>query len=80
MRSFKHVLSEISENTTGGFIDLRARSTIRPLGRVESIEQIEESPVACTGRPVLVKDVAEVRLAPRPSAARPASTASTPSS
>ncbi|MBI4346245.1 MAG: efflux RND transporter permease subunit [Elusimicrobia bacterium] len=67
LEGLKHALSEISENTTGGFIDLDGKEfLIRPLGRAESIEEISESPVGLhLGRPVLVKDVAQVRLGPR---------------
>ncbi|MEW6057104.1 MAG: efflux RND transporter permease subunit [Bdellovibrionota bacterium] len=67
LEDLKHALAEISENTTGGFIDLDEKEyLIRPLGRVESIEQIENSSVGLhLGRPVLVKDVAEVRVGPK---------------
>lgn len=67
LEDLKHALSEISENTTGGFIDIGAKEfLIRPLGRVESLEQIENSFVAMhLGRPVLVKDIAEVRIGPK---------------
>ncbi|MBI4405140.1 MAG: efflux RND transporter permease subunit [Deltaproteobacteria bacterium] len=60
----KHALSEISENTTGGFIDIDNKEfLIRPLGRVESMEEIENSLVAMhMGIPVLVKDIAEVKI------------------
>jgi Cu(I)/Ag(I) efflux system membrane protein CusA/SilA len=67
IEDLKHALSEMSENTTGGFIDLGDKEyLIRPLGRVESIEQIENSVIGLhLGRPVLVKDVAEVRIGAR---------------
>lgn len=67
LEDLKHALSEISENTTGGFLDVGGREfLIRPLGRVESIEQIESSSVGLhLGKPVLVKDVAEVKLGPK---------------
>jgi len=67
LEDLKHTLAEISENTTGGFIDLDGQEfLIRPLGRVDSIEQIENSSVGLhLGRPVLVKDVAEVKIGPR---------------
>lgn len=64
LEDLKHALSEISENTTGGFIDIGEKEfLIRPLGRATSIEEIENSLVAMHfGQPVLVKDVAEVRV------------------
>lgn len=64
LEELKHALSEISENTTGGFVDIDDKEfLVRPLARVESAEEIESSPVGMhLGRPVLVKDVAEVRV------------------
>jgi CzcA family heavy metal efflux pump len=67
LEDLKHVLAELSENTTGGFMDIGEKEfLIRPLGRVDSLEQIENSSVGLhLGRPVLVKDVAEVRIGPK---------------
>jgi CzcA family heavy metal efflux pump len=67
LEELKHTLSHLSENTTGGFIDIGDKEfLIRPLGRVESLEDIENSAVGLhQGRPVMVKDVAEVRVGPR---------------
>lgn len=67
LEDLRHALSEISENTTGGFIDINQKEfLIRPLGRATTIEEIENSLVAVhLGRPVLVKDVAEVRIGPK---------------
>lgn len=64
LEDLKHALTEISDNTTGGFIHLQEKEfLIRPLGRAESLEQIENSAIGThLGRPVLVKDVAEVRM------------------
>ena len=64
LEELKHALSEISENTTGGFIDIEDKEfLIRPLGRVSSIEEIESSLVGMhLGLPVLVKDIAEVKI------------------
>ncbi|HEX4925256.1 MAG TPA: efflux RND transporter permease subunit, partial [Bdellovibrionales bacterium] len=64
LEDLKHALSEISENTTGGFIDIGEKEfLIRPLGRVSSIEEIENSLIGTHfGQPVLVKDVAEVKI------------------
>ena len=63
----KTALSQISQNTTGGFLDINEKEfLIRPMGRVSSIEEIENSLVGMHfGRPVLVKDVAEVRIGPK---------------
>lgn len=64
LEALKHALSEISQNTTGGFIDIGEKEfLIRPLARVESIEDIENSAIGMHfGKPVFVKDVAEVKL------------------
>lgn len=64
LEDLKHALSEISENTTGGFINIGPKEfLIRPLGRVNSIEEIENSLVAMHfGQPVFVKDIAEVKI------------------
>jgi CzcA family heavy metal efflux pump len=60
----KRALAEISENTTGGFIDLDGKEfLIRPLGRAETTEDIENTSIGLhLGIPVLVKDVAEVKI------------------
>ncbi len=65
LEDLKHALTEISGNTTGGFIDVNDKEfLIRPMGRVESVEDIENSFVAMHfGRPVLVKDIAQVKIA-----------------
>ncbi len=67
LEDLKHALSEISENTTGGFIDVGEKEfLIRPIGRVTSLEEIENSLVGMhLGLPVLVKDIAEVRIGPK---------------
>ncbi len=67
VEELKHSIREMSENTTGGFIDVDDREfLIRPLGRVSSIEDIRNSVVGMhLGRPVYVKDIAEVKLGPR---------------
>lgn len=67
LEDLKHALAEISENTTGGFIDVGDKEfLIRPIGRVSSIEEIENSLVGMhLGLPVLVKDIAEVRIGPK---------------
>ena len=67
LEELKHALSEISENTTGGFVDIGEKEfLIRPLGRIETPEEIATAPIGMhLGRPVLVKDIAEVRLGPK---------------
>lgn len=64
LENLKHSLAEISENTTGGFIDIGSNEyLIRPIGRVESVEEIENSPVGIhLGVPVFVKDIATVKI------------------
>lgn len=64
LEDFKHALSEISENTTGGFVDVDDKEyLIRPLGRAQSIADLENSYVGThLGRSVLLKDVAKVSL------------------
>lgn len=64
LSDLQQALSEISQNTTGGFINVADKEfLIRPLGRVQSIEEIENSLVGMHfGVPVLVKDVAEVKI------------------
>ncbi len=67
LEDLKHALSEISENTTGGFIDIDEKEfLIRPIGRVETIEEIENSVVGMhLGVPVYVKDIAVVKIGPK---------------
>jgi CzcA family heavy metal efflux pump len=64
LEDLKHALTEISENTTGGFLDIGGKEfLIRPLGRVQSIEDISNSYVGLhLGRPVLLKEVAEIKI------------------
>ncbi|MCM2349445.1 MAG: efflux RND transporter permease subunit [Bacteriovoracaceae bacterium] len=67
LEELKKALANISENTTGGFIDIGEKEfLIRPVGRVESIEEIENSAVGMHfGVPVLVKDIATVKIGPK---------------
>ncbi|MDG0817671.1 efflux RND transporter permease subunit [Bdellovibrio svalbardensis] len=57
-------LAKISLNTTGGYIDLEKKEfLIRNIGTIRSEEDIENTVVGMhLGRPVLVKDVAEVKI------------------
>jgi CzcA family heavy metal efflux pump len=65
LEQLKNAISEISENTTGGFIDIGDKEfLIRPLGRVEGIDDIKNSAIGThLGNPVFIKDVAEVKIA-----------------
>ncbi len=56
-------LSKISRNTTGGFLDKDTREfLVRNVGAVSSLEDIEQTLVGLHfGRPVLVKNIAEVK-------------------
>lgn len=60
-------LSKISLNSTGGFINIeKNESLIRVLGGIRSKDEILNSVVGIhLGRPVLVKDIAEVKEAPQ---------------
>ncbi len=57
-------LSIVSQNTTGGFVDLNNKEyLVRNLGTVKNQEDIQNSVVGLHfGKPVLVKDIAEVKL------------------
>jgi CzcA family heavy metal efflux pump len=59
-------LSSVSVNTTGGFINKGGSEyLIRNLGTTKSIEEIEGSVVGIHfGKPVLVKDIAQVKIGP----------------
>ncbi len=67
LEEFKESIRHISDNTTGGFINIGEKEyLIRPLGRVESIDDIKNSVVGMhLGRAVYTKDVAEVRIGPK---------------
>lgn len=67
LEDLKHSLEEISENTTGGFLNKEGKEfLIRPLGRVQSLEDIENSFVGLhLGLPVLVKEIATVKIGPQ---------------
>ncbi|HET9240111.1 MAG TPA: efflux RND transporter permease subunit [Oligoflexus sp.] len=67
LEQFKEALHEVSENTTGGFLDIGDKEfLIRPLGRVTSLDDIKDSVVGMHfGQPVFIRDVAEVKLGAR---------------
>ncbi len=62
--NIEKALSSISKNSTGGFIDLDKKEyLIRNIGQIRDIEELENSVVGLhLGRPVLVKDIAEVKI------------------
>ncbi|OYZ23547.1 MAG: CusA/CzcA family heavy metal efflux RND transporter [Bdellovibrio sp. 28-41-41] len=67
IEDIEHNLSEISLNSTGGFINIeKNESLIRVLGAIRDKDEILNSVVGMhLGKPVLVKDVAEVVQAPQ---------------
>jgi len=67
LETVRGALAKISENTTGGFLDAGEKEyLIRPLGRVSSLEEIEASLIGMhLGKPVRVKDIAQVRIGPK---------------
>lgn len=60
-------LSQISQNTTGGFLEKGGQEfLVRNIGVVDGIDDIKNTLVGLHfGRPILVKDIAEVTVAPR---------------
>lgn len=67
LEDVEHSLAHLSQNTTGGFIDADKKEfLIRNIGTVRSEEDILNSVVGRhLGRPVLVKEIAEVRVGPQ---------------
>jgi Cu(I)/Ag(I) efflux system membrane protein CusA/SilA len=67
LEEFKESVHQMSENTTGGFLDIGEKEyLIRPLGRVSSLDDIRDSVIGMhLGQPVFIKDVAEVKLGPK---------------
>lgn len=64
LEDIEKALSSVSLNSTGGFIDLDKKEyLIRNIGQIRNIEELETSVVGLhLGRPVLVKDIAEVKI------------------
>lgn len=60
-------LAQISQNTTGGFLEKEGQELlVRNIGVVDGVEDIRKTLVGLHfGRPVLVGDIAEVVIAPR---------------
>ena len=67
LQDVENNLSSISVNTTGGFINKGGQEfLIRNLGTTKSIEEIEGSVVGIHfGKPILVKNIAEVKIGPQ---------------
>lgn len=67
MDDVEHSLSDLSINSTGGFIDIDSQEfLIRNIGAVREIDDILNSFVGLhLGRPVLVKDIAAVQEGPQ---------------
>lgn len=67
LEEIEKALSKISLNTTGGYIDLeKSEFLIRNIGTIKSEDDIRNSVVGLhLGRPVYVKDIAEVKLGPQ---------------
>lgn len=67
IEDIEHNLSELSQNSTGGFINIeRNESLIRVLGAVRDHDEIKNSVVGHhLGKPILVGDIAEVIEAPQ---------------
>ncbi len=63
----QHNLSHLSQNTTGGFINLGKKEfLIQNFGRVKSLKEVEDSLVGSFfGRPVKVKEVGNVQFGPQ---------------
>jgi len=64
LEDVEHSLSDISRNSTGGFIDIDKKEfLIRNIGQAKTLEEIENSVAGMyLGNPVLVKDIAEVKF------------------
>lgn len=67
MDDVEHSLSDLSINSTGGFIDIDSQEfLIRNIGAVREIDDILNSFVGLhLGRPILVKDIASVQEGPQ---------------
>jgi CzcA family heavy metal efflux pump len=67
MEEIERALSKISRNTTGGYIDIEKKEfLIRNIGTIKSEDDILNSVVGLhLGRPVFVRDIAQVKLGPQ---------------
>ena len=67
LEDVQHNLTHLSQNTTGGFINLgKQEFLIQNFGRVKDLDEVENSIVGSSlGRPVRVKDVGKVQFGPQ---------------
>jgi CzcA family heavy metal efflux pump len=67
LEQIDHELAQISQNTTGGFLEKDGQEyLVRNIGVIETVDDIRRTFVGLHfGRPVLVGDIAEVKEAPR---------------
>lgn len=67
LKELDQALSKLNHNTSGGFLNKDAQEfLIRNIGAAKTIDDIEQSLVGTHfGRPVLVKDIAEVKIGPQ---------------
>lgn len=63
----QHNLTHLSQNTTGGFINIdKQEYLIRNIGRVKTLDEISDSTIGSfLGRPVAVNEVAKVQFGPQ---------------
>lgn len=64
IKDIEHNLGHVSQNTTGGYLDIEGKEfLIRNIGMIKDVADVENTVVGLHfGRPVLVKDIAEVRM------------------
>jgi Cu(I)/Ag(I) efflux system membrane protein CusA/SilA len=64
LEGFADAVSQISQNTTGGFINKGGKEfLIRPMARAIGLDDLKKTPIGYHfGKPVLLEDVAEIRI------------------
>jgi CzcA family heavy metal efflux pump len=67
MEQLNKELSQISQNTTGGFLEKSGQEfLVRNIGTIDNVEDIKQTVIGLHfGKPVRVSDIAEVKEAPR---------------
>jgi len=67
LEQVQHNLNHLSQNTTGGFVNLgKQEFLIQNVGRVRDLKEVEDSVVGSfMGRPVKANEVASVKFGPR---------------